>query len=498
MSKQKDPPATSIASLAVLGVLLLLVALAIDYYLYVRLSQSFIELNAEQARSLISKYSPILYLAAGAAGALGILFFTVIARLRRAASPPPPPPPAPPPGLVPAKPSAEQIQAEEHRAFLFAEAQTINLAVGKNFLIREANQVAVNLLNHAGEGLKGRDIRDFAEGAGREALVRYLERHLRGEFSPREDIELKTPGGPRIIRFAERHAIIKQDLVPVGILISGLDVTAAKRAEEEMQGLKRRLALAARMETLGLLAGGIAHDLKNIFSPLFAYPDYILKHLPADSPLIPTIQGIQDAARRSSEIILNFLTLARRGKADLTASDLNQIVNFFLDTPDFKELTTRGPTVTVTIDLTRDPVVFQSLPSQVMSALMNLIRNAFEAMSEGGRLSVTTRKVVLDWPHKGFQQIPRGEYAVLTVADQGPGMAPEKIKDLFTPFRSGKEMGRSGSGLGLTVVAGVVEDYRGYIDVVSRLGEGTAFSLYFPAYHPEAPAPAAETQERNP
>jgi len=477
--------------LALLGVLVS------GYYFQEHLRAVFIKSDPDKASGLMSAvFWWILYLSGALAVVLAATLFTALARLRRAALPPPPPS-TPPPPPASAKPTAEQIQVEEQRAFLFEETQTVNLAVGKNFLILQASPTAANLLNQPRESLSGRDIRDFAEGAAREALTRYLERHLRGEFTPREDIEMKTPSGARTIRFAERHAIIKKELVPIGILINGLDVTEVKRVEMEVQGLKRRLALAARMETLGLLAGGIAHDLKNIFSPLFAYPDYLLKHLPPESPLLPTIQGIKDAARRSSEIIQNFLTLARRGKADLTAADLNQIVNFFLDTPDFKELTTRGPAVKVTIDLTKDPVVFQALPSQVMSALMNLIRNAFEAMASGGRLSISTRKVVFDWPHKGFQQIPRGEYAVLTVSDQGPGMSPEKIKDLFTPFRSGKEMGRSGSGLGLTVVAGVVEDYRGYVDVVSRPGEGTSFSLYFPAFHPDAPPPPDEAKEAN-
>lgn len=498
MSKDEHPPrATSVASLVTLGVLILLGALMADYYLSVSLYRTFLRLNAEQARVLFSEHAPILYLSAGAAVALAGVLVAMAVRLRRAsrlAPPPPPPPPAP----ASLRPSPDQVQVAEHRSFLFEEAPVINLEVGSDFLIRETSQAAANLLNLPREALRGRDLRDFVEAAGREALSRYLERHLRGEITPREEIELKTGGGPRTVRFAERHATVKQDLVPVGILISGMDLTAAKRAEEEVQSLKRRLALAARMETLGLLAGGIAHDLKNIFSPLFAYPDYLLRHLPPDSPLLPTVQGIKDAARRSSEIIQNFLTLARRGKADLTEADLNQIVNFFLDTPDFKELTVRSPTVTVTVDLTRDPVVFQALPSQVMSAVMNLTRNAFEAMADGGRLSISTRRAVLDWPHKGFQQIPRGEYAVVTIADQGPGMPPEKVKEIFTPFRSGKEMGRSGSGLGLTVVAGVVEDYRGYLDVASKPGEGTSFSLYFPVFKPGEVYPPDETKEKNP
>ncbi|MCX6349959.1 MAG: MgtC/SapB family protein, partial [Candidatus Aureabacteria bacterium] len=319
----REPP-RSVASLVTLGVLSLIAVLASNYYLFSHLRRTFLKLDAERMRVLLGEYSPILYLNTGIAAALAAALFIAVTRLRRLSLPPPPLPP-PPPAPVAAKPSEEQIRAEEERAFFFEESQTVNLAVESDFRIREANRIAANLLEVPREGLAGRDIRDFAADGARDALERYVERHLKGEFTPREEIDLKTPGGARTIRFAERHAVIKQNLLPVGVLLSGMDVTAFRRTEEEKKDLKRRLALASRMETLGLLAGGIAHDLKNIFSPLFAYPEYLLKQLPADSPLRPAIQGIKDAAWRASEIIQNFLTLARRGKADLIVGDLNQI-----------------------------------------------------------------------------------------------------------------------------------------------------------------------------
>jgi CheY-like chemotaxis protein len=251
------------------------------------------------------------------------------------------------------------------------------------------------------------------------------------------------------------------------------------------------------MENLGLMAGGVAHDLKNLFSPILAYPDFISEKLPPDSDLLHPLAMIKKSALRAAELIQNFLTMARRGKYQLEPMDINRVIEDYASSPDFQELTERYPRVKISLELTPSLPPARGLPSQFMNVIMNLVRNGCEATAEGGSLKISTRPEKLDFPLKGFQQIPRGEYVVIEVADEGKGIPADKLNSIFTPFISGKKMGRSGSGLGLAVVLGVVEDHQGYLDVASEVGRGTAFSIYLPAFEPEEgnrvslPVPAA-------
>lgn len=131
--------------------------------------------------------------------------------------------------------------------------------------------------------------------------------------------------------------------------------------------------------------------------------------------------------------------------------------------------------------------VLEGSASQIANMVMNLVRNAFEAGNERGKVFLRTSLVNLEFPHRGFQQVPRGSYLLLTVSDQGKGMDEETIKHMLDPFFSRKQMGRSGSGLGMAVVAGVIEDHGGYLDIDSKPGEGTAFSIYLPCAPGSAP-----------
>jgi CheY-like chemotaxis protein len=234
------------------------------------------------------------------------------------------------------------------------------------------------------------------------------------------------------------------------------------------------------MESLGVLAGGVAHDLNNLLGPMMAYPDLILRDLPEDSPLREDVRQIKLAAQRSAAMVQDLLTLARRGIYRTAPLNLNVVVNEYLRSPAYLELVRAYPRVTVDVDLAGDLMNVMGSPVHLSKVIMNLVTNAFEAMPDGGALTIGTSCVTLDEPMTGYEQIEPGDYVALQVSDTGVGIEQGDVGHIFEPFYTKKQMGRSGSGLGLAVVYGVAHDHKARIDLQTEVGVGSTFSVYFP------------------
>ena len=260
------------------------------------------------------------------------------------------------------------------------------------------------------------------------------------------------------------------------------DVTARRATAVEHQALVNRLHRSEKMEALGLLAGGVAHDLNNILSGLVSYPQLLLMDLPDESPLRGPIRTIENSGKRAAAIVQDLLTLARRGVAVSRVTNLNRVVSDYLQSPEHEKLKKYHPNVTFDLDLGDRLMDVKGSPVHISKTVMNLVSNAAEAAEPAkGFISLSTRNQYVDRPIRGYDEVKEGDYAVLTVTDEGSGIAPEDLKRIFEPFYSKKVMGRSGTGLGMAVVWGTVKDHNGYIDVVSAQGRGTTFTLYFPA-----------------
>jgi signal transduction histidine kinase len=260
-------------------------------------------------------------------------------------------------------------------------------------------------------------------------------------------------------------------------------------AEAEKSTLRERLQRAEKMEALGTLAGGVAHDLNNILSGVVGYPDLLLQDLPADSHLRKPMLTIRQSGRKAAAIVQDLLTLARRGVADFQVLDLNRIVTEYLDSPEFEKLIQFHPAVTVETRLARDSMHVKGSSVHLFKTVMNLVSNAAEAMPDGGAIRIQTvnrhvdRLTGNDGTHRG------GAHVCLIVQDYGIGISNDDMERIFEPFYTKKVMGKSGTGLGMAVVWGTMKDHHGFIDTHSREGAGTTFSLYFPATQ-EAPSTA--------
>ena len=254
-----------------------------------------------------------------------------------------------------------------------------------------------------------------------------------------------------------------------------------KTAEAEKLKLQGRLQRAQKMEALGTLAGGVAHDLNNILSGLVGYPDLLLQDLPHDSSLRKPMLTIQHSGQKAAAIVQDLLTLARRGVSDLQVVDLNRIVTDYLESPEFERMVQYHPSVRVESDLAPDLMHVNGSSVHLFKTVMNLVSNAVEAIPDGGLVRVHTENRYLDRPLGLYDAVTEGEYVVLSVADDGIGIADDDMERIFEPFYTKKVMGKSGTGLGMAVVWGTVKDHSGYIDARSREGDGTTFTLYFPA-----------------
>lgn len=264
--------------------------------------------------------------------------------------------------------------------------------------------------------------------------------------------------------------------------IIGLTIGTAKQKQvaEEKAELTSRLRRAEKMEALGTLAGGVAHDLNNILSGIVSYPELLLLQLPEDSTLRKPVNTILTSGKRAAAIVQDLLTMARRGVSTMEVVNLNRIVEDYLNSLEYYELISHHPHIIIESRLEPGLLNISGSPVHLSKTLMNLVANGLEAIPETGRVSILTENCYIDRPVKGYDVVNEGDYVALTVKDTGGGISPEDFHRIFEPFYTRKKMGRSGTGLGMAVVWGAVKDHQGYIDFESRENAGSRFTLYFP------------------
>jgi len=257
------------------------------------------------------------------------------------------------------------------------------------------------------------------------------------------------------------------------------------RDNTERKRLQERLNRAEKMEALGTLAGGVAHDLNNVLGVLVGYSELLVEKVLEENQMKKYASNILQSSERGAAIIQDLLTLARRGVAVSDIVNLNDVVSDYFKTLEFEKLKTHHRNVTFKIDLEKDLMNIKGSPVHLSKTIMNLVSNALEATSEKGEVTIQTENRYLDEPIRGYDEMQEGDYVVLTISDNGKGISNKDIGKIFEPFYTKKVMGRSGTGLGLAVVWGTVKDHNGYIDVQSKEGEGSTFTLYFPVTRDE-------------
>jgi len=259
------------------------------------------------------------------------------------------------------------------------------------------------------------------------------------------------------------------------------EIQERERLSKEKMELLNKLQRAQKMEVVASVAGGVAHDLNNVLAGAVSYPDLLCMQLPPDSPLKIPLEKVKKSGLKAAAIVSDLLTMVRRGIVTKKITNINLLISEYLNSPEFDNLRSYHPHVAVETFLDETLWNVNGSPVHIMKTIMNLVSNGAEAISGEGKLTIITRNLNISCPFMGYDdEIAPGEYAVLEVIDTGTGMSQEEMEKVFEPFYSKKVLGKSGTGLGMTVVWGVVKDHESHIEIESTKGKGTTFRIYFP------------------
>lgn len=245
----------------------------------------------------------------------------------------------------------------------------------------------------------------------------------------------------------------------------------------EKLALQEHFMEKQRIETVGVLAGGVAHDFNNILTAIIGNATLLEMKLPVNDPLLKNVKEIIKASTRASKLTSELLSFGRKRFVNLKLQDLNEIINNYL--PMMETIT--GDNISIDLFLSKTPLMLYADENQIGEVLINFTMNAKDALPEGGRITIITNKITIS-NTAIMEELPEGDYAVLTFSDTGIGMDEYTQKHIFDPFFTTKEVGK-GTGLGLSAVYGIVKQHHGTIKLKSILNQGTSFYIYLPISH---------------
>ncbi len=379
---------------------------------------------------------------------------------------------------------AEQTLKESEARFkALHDASFGGIAIHDKGIILECNQGLAEMTGYTVEELKGMNgLMLIAESS--RGLV--MQRIVGGYEKPYESKGLRKDGQEYPLRIEARNIPYKGKIVRT---TEFRDITEITKSEQERKKLQEQLAQAQKMESVGRLAGGVAHDYNNMLSVILGYTELALIKNGAAGPLRSELQEILKAANQSAEITRQLLAFARKQTISPKVLDLNQIVESMFKM--FHRLIGEDIHIGWFPAPKLWPVKID--PTQVEQVLANLCVNARDAISGVGQVTIETRNVAVDEAYcADHADASPGEFVLLRVSDDGCGMDKETLDRIFEPFFTTKDMDH-GTGLGLATVYGIVKQNNGFIDVRSQPGKGTTFGIHFPRHGGEAAEHIGET-----
>jgi PAS domain S-box-containing protein len=357
------------------------------------------------------------------------------------------------------------------------------------------------MVNKAGEDLIGYSREEILQMRISDVVPRhYLDQihtHLKEKLADHSltiyECEAICKDGSRVpIEVSSR--LIYENGVPVAVQGSARDITERKRAEEALRLSQLQLQQSQKLEAIGQLAGGVAHDFNNMLTAIMGYTDLSLRRVGLENPIRRNLEETKKAAERAASLVRQLLAFSRKQILEPKVLDLNDVVK------DLHKMLTRliGEDVKLATRLEADLGSIKADPCQVEQIIVNLVVNARDAMPRGGRVTIETANVSLDaQTATKHVAVNPGEYVMLSVSDTGSGMDHETQARIFEPFFTTKEVGK-GTGLGLSTVYGIVKQSGGNIWVYSEPGFGTVFKVYLPRLDDTtANSDAKQAQESN-
>jgi PAS domain S-box-containing protein len=371
--------------------------------------------------------------------------------------------------------------SEQQYADLFENAPDFYLTIDRSHRIVSCNATGAAMLGFSKDGIIGRPFEELFDAPRRESLEQTVEQMFvsaRGLKDAEEQIRQQDGHALNVmlntsIGFDEKGHILNARIV-------ARDITDRKRMEEA-------LLHAQKIDSIGNLAGGIAHDFNNILAAVLGSASIMRRKLSEKSKLTKYVEIIETSARRGSSLTRQLLTFARKTETLIAPVDVNALIEETLHL--FQRSVSKE--IEVQKSLSAESVMVSGDDGQIQQALLNLFLNARDAMPEGGVLSISTAVTTADaHTTSQFSSVRPGPFIMITVSDTGHGIPPELQNRIFEPFFTTKDRG---TGLGLSVVYGVVQSHGGFINLESSPARGTTFTLYLPR---ATALPQANTQRR--
>jgi PAS domain S-box-containing protein len=379
---------------------------------------------------------------------------------------------------------AERKEAEkriQEQAALLDKAQDAISVVDLDDRILYWNRSAERLYGWPAAEVLGRKAAELLfRGPAPQQAEALAAAYARGEWTG--EMQQVTRAGEKIT-VESRWTLVRDDHgLPKSLLVVNTNVTEKKKIEAQF-------LRAQRMESIGTLAGGIAHDLNNVLAPILMAVDLFGRLPEKERPNL--LAAIRSGAERGAEMVRQILSFARGVEGQRVAVQLKHLVR------DLEKVlgSTLPKSITVQTQLARELWVVKGDATQLYQVLMNLCVNARDAMPHGGKLTIAAETKVLDEAAARTHVDARpGRYVVLRVTDTGMGMPPQVLERIFDPFFTTKEVGK-GTGLGLATVMGIVKGHGGFVHVSSEVGKGTQFAVYLPAAEAAGPDPSGPSRQ---
>ncbi len=272
-----------------------------------------------------------------------------------------------------------------------------------------------------------------------------------------------------------------------------LNHESLQQATQATITLEKKLGKAQHLESLGLMASGIAHDLGNILNPLMAYPPVLKSAFAEGTTEEFMLSQIQEASGKAHAMMKDLLMLSQKSRRCHDAISLALPIFQYLNSASFLSLQSEDPNIDCQWQLESQSKILAD-NTMITRIIMNLVTNAFDALHSQGNIEIFVKDCDVETPYEGYMTVPAGQYVALVVQDNGEGIPHDALAHIFEPFFSKKKLGRSGSGLGLAAVRSIVEGLNGVVDVKTG-SEGTSFIVYFPRLETEAAAVDAEPSQ---
>lgn len=366
---------------------------------------------------------------------------------------------------------------ETERTFreIFENVQLVAIALDNDGNITFCNDFMLNMTGYKKTDLLGKNWFDIFIPRDDKVGEIFREAIRNGVVPLHHETPIVTKKGERRIMSWNNIVLRDPQGTVIGVASIGEDIT-------ERKTLEAQLLHAQKMESIGTLAGGIAHDFNNILTAIIGFANVVRRKMSGDDPIKFYIDQILDTAESGANLTRNLLAFSRKQVTYQESSDLNEIVRKL-----YKWLERIiGEHVEFTVDLTDGTLHIMVDFCQMEQVLMNLVVNARDAMPNGGVLTISTRRVRLGGEFVKVHGYGKpGEYALLSISDNGVGMDENTLKRIFEPFFTTKEIYK-GTGLGLSIVYGIVKQHDGYIIVESQPGGGATFTIYIPLIPPQS------------